>query len=184
MTCPHHAYPDVSWSDLRTEILREIATRKVNLFALVTKGRITREEADYEQDVMNAILEDAERFRKALAPVDQGKPMINPLRVERAEGSSQHDYTWHQRRAALTRELEYRQRLYPEMIRKGRLTQDQANLYTRRLTAMRGLYEYGYDYAPSFPDDRAPSGTWSEWLAILTDIDARDGTTLAGPRPS
>ncbi|MED5545652.1 MAG: hypothetical protein VYD90_10400 [Pseudomonadota bacterium] len=181
---PHHAFPDVSWSDLRTELLRESANRKTTLPALVAKGRITREEAAYEQDVIAAILEDAERFRKALAPVDQGKPMHNPRTIERTEGSSQNDYTWHQRRAALTRELAYRQRLFPEMIRKGRLTQDQADLYTRRLAAMRGLYEYGYDYAPSFPVDRAPGGTWREWLAILEDIDARDGTTLAGPRPS
>ena len=181
---PHHAFPDVSWADLRAELQREISHRKGAFEGMIGKGRITKAAADRELDIFAAILEDCERFRKAVAPVGEGRPAVNPLSIERTPGSSLHAYTWHERRSALTRELEYRERIYPAWIQKGRIKPDDAALYCRRLTCMRALYELGYDWTSrsgarcrfaALERTAQEQDALEEWLAIETEIAARDG---------
>ncbi|WP_324694551.1 hypothetical protein [Novosphingobium sp. RL4] len=176
---PHHAFPDVSWIDLQAELRRELARRREAFPAMVRKGQMTEQERQHQTDLFSALLEDAQRFQQAMAPLDQGKPCTNPLKLHKLHG-----YTWHQRRAAITRELDNRQRLYPLWIRKGQLTQRDADLFTRRLTCMRAIYELGYDWTPSNGArchfaSAAPSlaerDAREQWHIIETEIAARDG---------
>lgn len=181
---PHHAFPDVTWADVRTELLRELTSRRSAYPRMVSKGQMMQQDADRQIDIFQAILEDHRRFRDARAPIEQGKPGLNPLQVERASGSSLHAYTWHERRTAITRELDRRQEHYPRWIQKGQLTQDAADLQICRLECMRALYELGWDWRPE-------SGAWphwssidpteqeyparEEWMAIEAEIAARSG---------
>lgn len=166
---PHHAYPDVSWADLRTELQREIARRRAAFPAMVAKGRMLQAEADRELDILAAVLEDARRFEDP-----------------RQRRGAVHAWTWHERRAALTRELDYRARAYPQWIKKGQLTREDADRQTRRLACMRALYELGYDWRPA--NGTAPHfsalrptpeeiDSRCEWHAIEVECRTRDGRT-------
>lgn len=176
---PHHAFPGVGWYDLQAEIRREIGNRRDTFPRMVTKGQLTEHDAKYQREIFEAILEDCGRFQQAMAPIEQGKPCLDPLKVEK-----RHGFTWYQRRAAITRELDYRARLYPEQIRKGQLTQEDADRQIDRLTCMRAIYELGYDWTPSngarphfanrFPTP-AEREAREQWHIIETEIAARSG---------
>lgn len=181
---PHHAFSDVSWADLRTELLREISHRQNTFPRLVAKGQLTQQDADRQLDMFGAMVEDVRRFRLSREPFDQGKPCINPLAIERAAKSSLHAYTWYERRAAITREVDYRGQIYPRWIAKGQMTQATADLQVRRLTCLRAVYELGLDWQPSNgvrPHFSAISPTAEEeasreeWMTIEADIAAREG---------
>lgn len=181
---PHHAFPDVSWTDLHAELVRELARRQNTFPHMIAKGQLTRPDADRQLDIFAALIEDVRRFRAAQAPVEQGRPATPLRQLERASGSSLHAYTWHERRAAITRELDYRQRVYPTWITKGQLTQADATRQLRRLTCLRALYELGYDWKPASgamphwsalqptPEEQAAR---EEWEAIEAEIAAREG---------
>ncbi|WP_146037201.1 hypothetical protein [Novosphingobium guangzhouense] len=175
---PHHAFPDVSWPDLRSEISRELEHRKATLPKMVGEG-LSQAEADRQITMFAAILEDVVRFRQSRAPIAEGKPAINPLKVERS-----HRFSWHERRRAIALELDYRRRTYPRMVENARLTADAARRRIHCLECMRALYELGYDWRPE-------SGAWphwstttpaqqehaarEEWMAIESEIAARSG---------
>lgn len=181
---PHHAFPGVTWTDLHAEIVRELARRQNTFPHMIAKGQLTRPDAERQLDIFTALLEDVRRFRVSQAPIDQGKP-ATPLReVERAPNSSLHAYTWHERRAAITRELDYRARVYPTWISKGHLTQADATRQIHCLRCLRALYELGFDWKPASgamphwsaleptPEEQAAR---DEWEAIEAEIAAREG---------
>ncbi|WP_404480012.1 hypothetical protein [Novosphingobium sp. BL-52-GroH] len=181
---PHHAFPDVTWADLRAELLREIAHRQNTFPRLVSKGQLTQADADRQLDLFGALLEDVRRFQASREPVDQGKPAINPLQVERRAKSTLHAYTWSERRAAITRELSYREQIYPRWISKGQLTQADADRQVRRLKCLRAIYELGLDWKPSngvrphfsaIEPTPQEQDSRDEWQAIEADIAAREG---------
>lgn len=175
---PHHAFTDVSWPDLRSEISRELEHRRATLPKMVGEG-LGQAKADRQIAMFAAILEDVVRFRQSRLPMAEGKPALNPLKVERA-----HRFSWHERRRAIALELEYRARAYPKMVERAHLTPDGAKQRIRRLECMRALYELGYDWRPE-------SGAWphwssidptqqeyaarEEWMAIEAEIAARSG---------
>lgn len=176
---PHHAFEGVSWTDLQQEIRREIMRRRDTFPRMITKGQMEPQEAKYETEIFQAILEDVGRFQQAMAPADEGKPCTNPLKLPR-----QHSFTWHQRRAAITRELEYRTRLYPSWVSKGQISQADADRNLRHLTCIRAIYELGYDFVPSngarpnfasLTPTHAEEDAREQWQIIETDIAARDG---------
>lgn len=168
---PHHAYPDVSYADLRAELQREIAHRRDTLPRLVDKGQILKAIADREIDVFAIMLEDLARWQQA--STRPGPPAI-----------AAHAYTWHERRRAISDALDARARNWPARIAKGQITQADADLWTRRLTCMRALYELGRDWQPRngarchfaalrpTPEEEEAR---EEWFAIETEIAARDG---------
>jgi hypothetical protein len=174
----HHAFPDVSWPELRSEISRELDHRRATLPKMVGEG-LGQAEADRQIAIFAAILEDVARFRQSRLPMAEGKPAVNPLKIERS-----HRFGWLERRRAIALELEYRARTYPRLVESARLTPDTAKLQIRRLECMRALYELGYDWRPA-------SGAWphwssidpteqehaarEEWMAIEAEIAARSG---------
>jgi len=176
---PHHAFPGIGWPDLEAEIRREIVRRREAFSRMVQKGQLTQQDARYETEIFQAILEDVGRFAQAAKPIGEGKPCTNPLKLHKL-----HSFTWHQRRAAITRELEYRARVYPGWISKGQITQADATRNLQRLTCMRAIYELGYDWIPSNgarPHFASANPTREEleareqWQIIENDIAARDG---------
>jgi hypothetical protein len=176
---PHHAYEGVSWIDLQQEIRREIQRRRETFPRLVQKGQLSKQEAEYETEIFKALLEDLGRFEQAAKPVDEGKPCLNPLKLHKL-----HSFTWHQRRAAITRELDYRAKVYPNWISKGQITQADATRNVQRLTCLRAIYELGTDWIPSNgarPHFASANPTREEleareqWQIIENDIAARDG---------
>lgn len=176
MTAAHHRFPAVTFAAIQTELARELAQRRATYRDWIGKGRMTQEEADWQLSVIAAIAEDAARFEAAMAPIAQGRPMQNPLDVLR-----NHKFTWQERRQALLRELDYRQRLYPEWIRKGRLTHPDAAKQCDALRAMLALYEDGLDWQAS-NGARPPSSDRQariEWNRTWLDIVQRRGAEPA-----
>lgn len=170
----HHAYPDVSWSDLRAEIQRELMHRRETFPRLVAKGQLLAAEADRELALFAAMLEDCDRWQQAAPRLRRAAP-------------ARHGLTWQDRWAALNRALEARARNWPQRISKGQLTQADADRHTRRLMALRALYEQGLDWHAS--DGHAPrmwppeGGTDQdraarfEWYTLQARIHDRDGNT-------
>jgi hypothetical protein len=162
---PHHRYPDVSWQDLRAEIETEIEQRRSTYQRRVEKGMMLRDVADRELAIAEALRDDVDRFRTGA-------------------GECRHAFTWRDRHAALTRELELRARYYPEWISKGRITQAVADRRRRILECLRAIYEFGQDWTPSngapaplYRDDgdQARAEARIEWHTLQARLADRDG---------
>lgn len=174
MTEPaHFRFPHITWAAIRTELARELASRRAAYRDWVAKARMTQEEADWQLAVIEAIGMDAARFEACRSKF----PVTNPL--TRPSG---HRFTWAERRAALLRELDYRARLYPDWIRKARLTQADADRQCACLEAMLALYEEGLDWTPantvmpafaSLTPTHEQQASRDEWTEIERAISAR-----------
>lgn len=125
-------YPEVRVPDALDELRRERAARTRTYPQAVKLGRMTQVEADYQIAMVDALTEDITRWGRFLATRTPQPP--------------QHSFTWHQRRAAITRELEYRARVYPDWIARGKLEQTEADKATRRLSAIADFMDDGWDW--------------------------------------
>ena len=166
-------FPGVTFAAIRKELARELAHRRKVYRDWLTKGSITQKEADWQLAVMEAIGKDAARFETCHAAL----PMANPLTLPRG-----HDFSWRERRGALLRELDYRARLYPEWIRKGRLTSADADRHCQCLETMLALYEDELDWTPangtppaygSITPTADQIASRAEWAATAAEIHAR-----------
>lgn len=129
-------YPGMTYADVRAELGRELAQREAAYPGMVAKGSMSRGEAHRQLELFRAIVSDCDRFAAAAHARDW------PARP------ADHDFTWHDRRQALQRELLMRDAVYPKWIAKGSLTRAQAALQCRRLQAMLDCYEDGLDWSP------------------------------------
>jgi len=129
---------------IAAELAREAQSRAATYPGMIAKGNLTRHEADYQIALISAMQQDCARFAQF--------ETIGAAQVAPAS----HGFTWHERRAALMRELDYRRRLYPGWIAKGNMTQAEADTRCSRLLAMLYHYDLGYDWqaangiAPNF----------------------------------
>lgn len=125
-------YPEVRVPDALDELRRESAARHRTYPQSVQLGRMTQAEADYQIALVDALIEDMTRWGRFL--------------TTRAPQPAQHTFTWHQRRAAITRELAYRARVYPDWIARGKLEQADADKATGRLSAIADFMDDGWDW--------------------------------------
>lgn len=176
----HHRYPAITWRVLAAEIDREISARLNTYAGRVETGRMTQAEADWQLQLARAWREDVDRFEQSVQPLRQGQPATPTLRIPAA-----HSIAWRPRRAALLRELEQRQRFYPEWVAKGRLTEANAKSRLEAAECLLTLYEYGYDWEPTngmppaWSEIRATpeqQATRDEIRALLSEIAARTTT--------
>lgn len=126
-------FPGLDWADCRAEVDRELAARRRTYPDRVAGGRMTAADSDYQLAVFAAIATDVDRM------AHQG-----PDRPEAA-----HRYSWNERRQALQREIDQRDRLYPEWIAGGRLQQDRADRQRLALRAILFRYDEGFDWRPT-----------------------------------
>lgn len=172
MTEPHpHRFPGITFAAIRSELRREAGQRRAVYPDWCSKGNLTQAEADWQIAVIEAMGTDAARFEHAATT------RTNPLQF-----AAGHAFTWEDRRKALLRELDYRARLYPEWIRKGRLTTADAARQCACLQAMLTLYEDGLDWTatngtPPAYGDAEPTddqrATRHEWATVAAGILAR-----------
>lgn len=126
-------FPGISWADCRAEVERENSYRQRTYPDRVSSGRMTQADADYQIAIFAAIAGDIDR----MAHVGADRPMAT------------HAYSWNERRQALGREIDMRDRFYPDWIASGRLPQERAD---RQLLAIRAIlwrYDCGFDWRPS-----------------------------------
>lgn len=126
-------FPGVTYAHLATELARELAYRRKTYTDRVNGGRMTQAEADYQLAIFTAIGADIDRMQH-IGPA----PLPPPT----------HGYGWAERRKALQRELDLRDRYYPQWINSGRITREAA---TRQRTAMAAIlwrYDAGFDWQP------------------------------------
>ncbi|HQS70029.1 MAG: hypothetical protein B7Y36_08405 [Novosphingobium sp. 28-62-57] len=112
----------------------------------VQLGKMTQEEADYQIALIDAMIDDVTRWGRYLASPRVHRTAYGNFRDPAALTPKTHSFTWHQRRAAITHELEYRARVYPDWIARGKLEQAEADRATRRLSAVADLYDDGFDW--------------------------------------
>lgn len=143
---PHHRFPTITWPALLAELERELTHRRRVYPGQVEKAAMAQSEMDWQIRLAEAWLADAARFRDAFAR------FVNPLQLLPAEG---HPIRWQDRRAALTRELTLRRRLYPRHVEKGTATQADADRRIELLACLLALYEEGFDF-PGTTADFAP----------------------------
>ena len=148
---PAHLHHAPSFAAVQAELAREAAARARTYPGQIAKGRMTQQQAEWQQGVIAAIQQD-------LAAVIA---VAVPQLPERA-------YSWTDKRAALLRELDQRARFYPGWIDKGRLAQADADRQTAALTAMLALYDDGLTWQP------APGSTTEQarqqWRAISAEL--------------
>lgn len=147
----HHRFPAITWRVLAAEMDREISARLNTYPAQVERGRMTQAEADWQLQLARAWREDVERFEHRCYPLMEGRPAALMSEIPAAHGIA-----WRPRRAALLRELEQRQRFYPEWVEKGRLTQAGADSRIQGTECLLALYEFGLDWQPA-------NGTLPAW---------------------
>lgn len=126
-------FPAVRWSDCRAEVDRELAYRNRAYPDRVASGRMTTADADYQRAILAAIGADVDRMAHS-GP--DAPPAV-------------HRYSWNERRQALSREIDMRERFYPEWVASGRLTQPVADRQLLCIRAVLWRYDCGFDWRPS-----------------------------------
>lgn len=143
---------------LVAEIDRDLGERAVAYPELVKKGRLSAEEADYRMTVIRDIRDD---LTFAFRPLADGEILGS---WERADPR----VTWREKVAWINRELGDRRQRFPELVKKGRLTQDQAETRLEAIAHLRRLYwDRMFQWQP-------PEGPARDYLTAVR------ATTLAG----
>lgn len=137
------------------------ATTRANV-ELVRKGRLTGQEAEYVTALVRDVRSD---LVHAFGPLDIGAS------YERADPA----VSWHDKNRWIGRELEQRAADYPELVRKGRMTEAEAKIGLRIMATLRRLY-----WRELFMWDPEP-GPALEWLRATRAIDRMMGTDEAYP---
>lgn len=142
-------------AELVAEIDAELAERSAADEELVTKGRLHRSEADYRKTLVADIRAD---LAAAFAPLQPGETANDSgqwrPRPDRA-------IAWADKVRWINGELDDRNASYPELVRKGRLTERQAHRRIRAIEALRRLYwEKLFMWEP-------PAGPAQDYLAAL-----------------
>jgi hypothetical protein len=140
---PSGRFPGITWPIARDEIEREIAYRRRTYPERIAQGRMTKTEADWQIELFTAIEADVGRMAAPYAP-------------------PAHEHSWNDRRAALWREIELRERFYPNWIADGRLTQERADHQLGALRAVQWRFDGGFDWRPS-------NGTWDQTAQDMLD---------------
>lgn len=159
----HLSRPAITLEHVAAELAREHRQRAEFYPGRVAKGNMLQRDADHELAIAAAWLDDVSRMAAAWGNGHPPEP-------------SRFAFTWHDRRAALQRELELRARFYPEWIAKGRLAETDAAHRTACLEALLAIYEDGFDWRGS--DGKTPfhSATADqEFTAMRADVAARQG---------
>lgn len=129
---------------LVAEIDRDLKERQASYPALIEKGRLKPEEADYLLSLLADIRRDLDA---AFGP----PPWIPPSPA----------YGWSVKVRWMRAELERREATYPDKVDKGRLTQADAD---RRILAMRGLVHLYWRQLFAWTP---PAGAAADYLAEL-----------------
>lgn len=151
---PAHFHHAPTFAQVRAELARELAARAGFYPSFVSKGRMSQSEADWQLQIFRAIAEDLEA--------------VIALRVRNLSTERQ-AFSWADKRRALLRELDHRQRFYPDWIRKGRFDQAEGTRRTTALAAMLALYDDGLRWQPDPPDCPAEIRR-SQWRAIAAEL--------------
>lgn len=126
------------------ELERELENRGRVFPDRVGKGRMTEQEADYQLEIWREILDNVAQGLGAPSWWLDG-----------------HRFPWLDKVKALNRELDYRRRLFPDWIAKGRLDQASADRRVELVEMVRDLYwrhMFGWT---------APAGPAAEYEAFI-----------------
>lgn len=126
-------FPGMTWALCRAEVDRELDYRRRTYPDRVAGGRMKAKEADWQRDIFAAIADDVDR----MAWTGADRPAVT------------HAFSWNDRRAALSREIDLRERFYDEWVAGGRLTRDRADHQLLAVRAILWRYDCGFDWRPS-----------------------------------
>ncbi|OYX62713.1 MAG: hypothetical protein B7Y88_13750 [Sphingomonadales bacterium 32-64-17] len=126
-------FPHVSLVTIEREVKREFGHRRKLYAYKVDRGSMLAEVADRELALASAWGEDLAR-------------MIAALDQPGAPAPAGHGFSWHERRGAVLRELDLRDRLYPKWIADGRVIERDAAHQVACLQCLLELYEDGFDF--------------------------------------
>lgn len=160
---PHLAFPSVDFRSLAGEVEREAGQRERFYPERVAKGRMLQADADRELALAHAWLEDVARLRRCW----QDQPGSAPA-------PPAHRVPWLARRDGLLRELKLRERVYPNWIAGGRMSEGEARQRTACLACLLAIYEDGWDWRGS--DGLTPHHSATaerEFYAVVTEARAR-----------
>lgn len=135
---------------LVAEIDRDLGERAATYGELVRKGRLDQREADFVAGLVGDIRDD---LADAFAPLAAGECRPCCPRTARV--------TWRDKIRWIDRELADRKATYPELVRKGRLTEADARVRIGAIAHLRRLY-----WNRMFMWD-PPEGPAREYLAAL-----------------
>lgn len=154
LTMPAHFHHAPSFADVRAELAREAAARASFYPTYVAKFRMTQADADHQLAILAAIAADLEAVIAIRTPDHMRSPQ---------------PFTWSQKRDALLRELDQRNRFYPDWIAKGRFDQAEGNRRIAALAAMLALYDDGLTWQPDPPgcDAETRRAQWRTVAAAL-----------------
>jgi hypothetical protein len=146
-------FPGITYAAITAEAERELASRRRTYPDRVQKCRMTQAEADYQIAIMAAIAADTRRMGH-----------IGPSEM----AAVTHTFSWLDRRKALERELDMRDRLYPGWIANARMTQANA---ARQMSAMKAIlwrYDCGFDWQHAALQDRQRREHWyAHWSTVF-----------------
>lgn len=169
----HLAFPKVTLATLDAELRRELQQRRRFFPGRVKEGRMSQQEADAQLGMVGAWLEDVGRMHARW--VEQRRELGKPA----------HGMTWNARRAGILREIDYRERFYPQWVKDGRILEDEAAHRIACLFCLLEIYEDGWDFVASngrrgnsvlAVNDREEAAAVAEYRAVLAENAARKGT--------
>lgn len=160
MTAISHLFPSTSWADCRAELARELAHRRRTYPDRVNTGRMKQADAEYQIAIFAAIASDIDRMANPVRPEPVGA--VGDASHQRLLSNGNHSFTWAERRAAIERELAFRDRFYPQWTASGRMTAAQADRQCTALRAVLWRYDAGFDWI-------ADNGAACQWGTVTLD---------------
>ena len=148
-------FPGITYASMTAEAERELASRRRLYPDRVAHGRMKPEEAEYQIDIMAAIA--ADTVCMGIFGLAVPMPCL-------------HRFSWTDRRRAIERELDMRDRFYPQWIASLRMTQANADRQMAAMKAILWRYDCGFDWigAPLTGTERR-----SAWLSHWETIEPR-----------
>ena len=145
-------FPGVTYAGMTAEAERELASRRRLYPDRVATGRMKREEAQFQTDIMAAIA--ADTVRMGIFGSTDPMPCL-------------HRFSWTDRRRAIERELDMRDRFYPVWVASLRMTQANADRQMAAMKAILWRYDSGFDWPDAALTGAPRRNTWrTHWHAV------------------
>jgi hypothetical protein len=154
----------MSLAAIALELQRVAAARETLYLAEVKKGRMTRAQSEYGVGIFRNMAEDMRRLDAAGGSQWRARDALADAAAWPLGAAKR--YSWGERRSALSRELTRLHRIFPEWVRQGKITSEEAAGQIERIACALDTYEDGLDWP----------GTQQEYWQIYVDRHLRRGS--------
>ncbi len=182
----HTRHPSITSPMVRDELARELGHRRRFYPRRIDEARMTQQQADFQIACAEAWLADVDRliahWAACAAEWERFQHDPSPGFMARDLPAAKHGINWRDRRTALRRELELRNKIYPRRIEQAQMTKCIGDRQIACLEALADRYDDGLDWTASNGErthfgnlncDAAIEAARKEWDQHRREVEAR-----------